>query len=68
MLRKELDATPRTLVQVAHAHVEYRTAQDIDVRIADLVDSRQDRRHHRSGHARGPQTLMRVAQRNVDET
>ena len=66
-LAQQADALPRILLQVADAHVEHRAAQDIDERIADAVDRCDDRRHHRGGHARRPQALVRVAQRHVDE-
>src|SRR5204863_5840839 len=55
------------LVQVAHAHVEHCTTEDVDVRVAGAVDRAEDRRHHRGRHPRRPQALVRVAQRDVDK-
>ena len=64
---EQSDAFPGILVQIAHAHVEHRAAENVDERIADAVDRVDDRRHHRRGHPSRPQALMRVAQRHVDE-
>ena len=66
-LAQQPDALPRILVQVAHADVEHRAAEDVDVGVAGAVDRAEDRRHHRGRHARRPQALVRVAQRDVDE-
>ena len=66
-LAQVLHAAPGVFPQVAHAHVEDRAAQDVDGVVAHAVERGEDGRHHRRGHARGPQALVRIAQRHVDE-
>src|SRR5581483_10371810 len=60
-------ALPRVLAQVTHAHVEHRAADEIDGLEAGAIEARCDIGHHRRRHARRPQALMRVAQRDIDE-
>jgi hypothetical protein len=66
-IAQEPDALPGIFVQIAHADVEDRAAEDVDVRVPYAVDCAQDGRHHRCGHPRRPQALVRIAQRDVDE-
>ena len=60
-------ALPRVLAQIAHADVEYGAADEVDRLKAGAIESRRDVGHHRGGHARRPQALVRVAQRHVDK-
>jgi hypothetical protein len=61
-------ALPGVLAQVAHAHVEYGAADQIDGLEAGAVEARRQLAHHGRGHACGPQALVGVAQRHIDET
>ena len=54
-------------MQEAHLYIEYGATEDVDVLIADCVDSREYRRHCRCGHASRPQALMGVAQSDVNQ-
>ena len=60
-------ALPRVLAQIAHADVEHGAADQIDGFEAGAIEPRRDVGHHRGRHAGGPQALVRVAQRHVDE-
>jgi hypothetical protein len=60
-------ALPRILAQIADADVEHGAADEIDGFEAGTVQPRRDVGHHRRGHARRPQALMRIAQRHVDK-
>jgi hypothetical protein len=59
---------PRILPQIAHADIEHGAADEIDGFEAGAIEPRRNISHHRSRHARRPQALVRVAQRNVDES
>ena len=64
---EDAHALPWVLAQVAHADVEHRAADEIDGLETGAVEHRRDFRHHGGRHARRPQALVRVAQRDVDE-
>lgn len=58
---------PGVLPQVAHAHVEDGAAHQVDRLEPGAVQDGRDGQHHGGGHARGPEGLVSVAERRVDE-
>ena len=52
----------------ANAYVKDRAAHYVQVFIAGLVQRAKDGRHHRGRHARRPQALVAVTQRDIDQS
>ena len=64
---KDAHSLPRVLTQVANTDIEDGAPNQIDCLKSSVIEAWRQILHHCRGHARRPQTLMRVAQCHVDQ-
>src|SRR5207245_8210578 len=63
-----LDALPGVFAQLAHGLLDVRAGEELDREEPCLVEPARNRQHHARRHPLGPETLVAIADRGVDET